>query len=273
MLSSVAGWLGYLHLLSRFVPYLVDSLNLKLPVDSILKSIERAQHIGFHGLGIWGTLGLLVSFFLSMGNVESAVNHVWHLHRERPWFRKIWVYTPFLLLLIGLVVSAVLLLLKIRHRLEKWDLTGTLPVLHFHGVSFLFGAAGLIVFIWVEMALMIRILPNTRVKTVPALFGATVATIIIYLLSRALFLFPRLLMAQDRFLSGSLALFPVLLLLTYVFWAAALFGSAVAFMHQRFYLGVDAEPVLEPPRPAHRSRNFWQRILREVDRIYSRQKR
>jgi len=274
LLSSVAGWLGYLHLLSRFVPYLAQSLNLNLPMDEILASIRRAQRIGFHGLGIWGTLGLLVTFFLSMGNVESAVNHVWNLRRERYWYHRIWVYVPFLLLLIALVVSGVLLLLNVRHGLERWEATGAVPVLRFHGLSLLFGALGLMIFIWVEMALIIRILPNTKVKTRPALLGATVATLIIYLLSRALFLFPRLLLAQNRLFYGSLALFPVALLLTYVFWAAALFGASVAFMHQRFHSAADIisnpEPVLKTPRrPRH---TFWQKIMREVEAIYSKPK-
>ena len=63
------------------------------------------------------------------------------------------------------------------------------------------------------MAMMIYMLPNARVKAGPALFGATAATMFIYFLSRLLFLFPSLLLAQDRFLYGSIAIFPVAFLM------------------------------------------------------------
>jgi membrane protein len=270
ILSSVAGKLGYLQLLSRLIPYLADSLNLSLPLDPVLRSIERAQRIGFHNLGLWGTGGLLFGFFLAMGNVESAVNRVWNVPGKRGWIRRFKAYTPFLFLLILMVVSGALLLLRARHGLEKWGFQGALPAWRFPWQSLFFGAAGILAFIWIELALMIYMLPNARVKAGPALFGATAATALIYFLSRLLFLFPSLLLAQNRFLYGSIAIFPVALLLVYVFWAAALFGAAVAFIHQRLYRGEDRErrATLESPGKAARPNNAWQEALCEVGEIY-----
>lgn len=272
ILSFVAGKLGYLHLLSRLLPYLADSFNLDLPLDPILSSIERAQRIRFHRLGLWGSLGLLFSFSISMGNVEAAVNRIWNLRDNRKLFRRLALYTPFLLLLVALIVSSSLLLLKARHGLERWGFHGALPVLRFHGQSLLLGAIGVLVFLWIGLALMIRILPNTRVKTLPAFFGATSATLIIYFLSRLLFLFPSLLLSQNRFLYGSLAIFPVILLLTYVFWAVTLFGAAVAFIHQALDeggKGVRGEPEIELVPESARPRNLWDEILHELQEIYS----
>jgi membrane protein len=271
ILSSVAGKLGYLQLLSRLIPYLADSLNLSLPLDPVLRSIERAQLIGFHNLGLWGTVGLLFGFFLAMGNVESAVNRVWNLSGKRGWIRRFKVYAPFLFLLLLMVVSGALLLLRARHGLEKWGFHGALPAWRLPGQSLLFGAMGMMAFIWIELALMIYMLPNARVKAGPALFGATAATALIYFLSRLLFLFPSFLLAQNRFLYGSFAIFPVALLLVYFFWAAALFGAAVAFIHQRLYRGGDRErrASFEPAGKAAQPYNAWQEALREVSEIYS----
>jgi membrane protein len=269
ILSSVAAKLGYLHLLSRLIPYIADSLNLDLPLDPILKSIERAQRIGFHRLGLWGTLGLLFGFILSMGNVESAVNRVWNLRRKRSWLGRFRVYAPFLFLLVALVVSGSLLLLKARHGVEKWGFHGGLPVMRVHGKSLLFSAAGVLAFVWIGLSLMIRIVPNTKVKTLPAFYGATASTLLIYLLTRALFLFPSALMAQNRFLYGSLAIFPVILLLAYVVWAAALFGAAVAFIHQRLH-NSDAESHVPPQHEQRMARHPWDEVLREVEWIYGR---
>ncbi len=271
ILSIAAGMLGYLHLLSRLIPYLADSLNIHLSLEPILKSIDRAQRIGFHKLGIWGTLGLLLTFFLSMSNVEFAVNRVWNLRRQRGWLGRLRVYTPFLFLLLALVVAATLALLRARHGLESWSFGGKFPALHFKGEPLLFGALGILVFIWLALVLMIRILPNTRVRNGSALLGATAATVIIYFFSRLLFLFPSALMAENRFLYGSLAVFPVLLLLGYVFWAAALFGSAVAFVHQRLYSGGVRERRPESRQSLPENPNPWQEAVHEVRGIYSRE--
>ena len=278
ILSTVAGRLGYLHLLSRLIPYVASSLNLDIPLDPILLSINRAQRIGFHRLGLWGTLGLLFSFFLSMGNAESAVNRVWNLRPRRGSWKRFKMYAPFLLMLLFLVAAGGLLLLRTRHGLENWGFKGSLPVLRFHGTSIVFGAAGLLVFIWLTLLLTIRILPNTKVRTGSAVFGTTVATLLIYLLSRLLLLFPKFLLDQNRFLYGSLAVFPVALLLTYFFWAAALFGVAASFIHQYLNDGRTATskaagmlPDDSKPRIFRRG-NIWKEILHDAQMIYWRRK-
>ncbi len=279
ILSFVAGRLGYIDLLSRLIPALADSFNLELPLDPILNGLERAQGIGFQRMGWWGTLGLLVGFFFSMSNVESAVDRVWNLRKTRSWAGRFKVYTPFLLLLLALVFLSGRVLLRARDALRGWDYGAALPSFIPRGGFFLFGAVGVLVFVWVGLALMIRVLPNTRVRTAPALLGATAATAVIYFLSRFLFLFPKLLLAKNRFLYGSLAIIPISLLLIYVFWAAALFGASVAFIHQRLYRArgedlrqlqdlllfhdPDGTAILGP-------RNAWRELLHEVKVLYSR---
>jgi len=273
ILSLLAGKLGYLHLLSRLIPYLADSLNINLSLDPLVKSIDRAQRIGFHRLGWWGTSGLLLTFFLSMSNVESAVNRVWNLHRTRPWIQRLKVYTPFLLILVALVVAGALMLLRAKHGMERWGFSGKIPALKFHGESVLSGAVGMLIIIWVGLFLMIRILPNTRVKLWPAFSGATAATVLIYFLTRLLFVFPAALMAQNKFLYGSLAIFPVLLLLSYVFWAAALFGATVAFVQQNLYDGGSKENR-NLPKPSDaflHPTNVWQEAAREAYKMYARE--
>ena len=221
-------------------------------------------------------MGLLFSFFLSMGNVEAAVNKVWNLRPRRGSFNRLKMYAPFLVLMLLLVAAGGLLLLRARHGLEKWGFKGV-PVLRLHhGESILFGAAGVLIFLWLALLLSIRLLPNTKVKMGSALFGSTAAVLLIYLLSRLLFLFPKLLLDQNRFLYGSLAIFPVALLLTYVFWAAALFGVAASFIHQRLYGAHGDKPAeTKPEDPAVkivRPRNVWQEAIYNVQVIYSRRK-
>ena len=279
VLSFLAEKLGYFDLLSSLVPALADSFNLDLPLDPILNGLERAQGLGLQRWGWWGTAGLLLGFFFSMSNVESAVDRVWNLRKTRSWAGRFQVYTPFLILLLALILLSARVLLRARDALRGWDYGAAWPAFLPRGGVFVFGAVGVLAFVWVGLVLMIRVLPNTRVRTEPALLGATAATAVIYLLSRALFLFPKLLLAKNRLLYGSLAAIPVSLLLIYVFWAAALFGATVAFLHQRLYRAPgedmrrlqDLLRVHDPDGTATLGpRNAWRELLHEAKVLYSR---
>jgi uncharacterized BrkB/YihY/UPF0761 family membrane protein len=101
------------------------------------------------------------------------------------------------------------------------------------GGALLFGSLGALLFMWMLMVIMIRVLPNTRVRLSRAVFGATAGVVPLYFLSRLLLLFPTLFLERNQLFYGSLAVIPVALLLVYVFWACALFGCAVAFVQER----------------------------------------
>ena len=124
ILSSVAGRFGYLDLLSQLVIYMADSMNLDLNLDPILNVIDYAQKIDFQRLGLVGSLGLLFAFFLSMSNIELAFDHIWDIRKDRNWWRRIREYTPFLLLLILILVAAANVLFKYRSFLNT-KFTGT----------------------------------------------------------------------------------------------------------------------------------------------------
>lgn len=276
ILSSIAGWVGYLNLLEELIPRLMASLNLDLPVDFLMESLQRAESVGFSQLGIMGSAGLLVGFVLSMSNVEEAMNRVWNVRTNRGWLARVARYMPFLLLLLGLLVGSVLLLFRAHSYfdafLEDWGTYGTmalsLPSV-LPGGSFLFGALGAVVFMWLLMIVMIKVLPNTRVRFSHALLGATAGTIPLYLLSRALLLFPALFMARNQLFYGSLAIVPVALLLIYVFWACTLFGCAVAFVQHR--LKHDVGHVFFARGAGFRE--DWENAIREVEEIYRRPSR
>ena len=258
LLSAVAAGFGYLDLLSRLVPYLNESLNLNLPLDMILGVIENAQRMDFHKLGLLGSVGLLFAFFLSMSNIELAIDHIWDIRKERNWWRQLREFTPFLLLLIGLIVAAGNLLLKYRDFLSTKASGEMVPQL-VHGTVFLLGSLGVVLFIWLALILLFYIIPNTRVRLLPAMLGATVATGAIYLLSRLLVFFPTLLLTKNNYVFGSLAVVPALLLLLYFFWMIVLYGAAVAFIHQRLYHSREKTSAQHPQASA-----AFHRMEREV---------
>ncbi len=275
ILSSVAGWMGYLHLVQELIPNLMASLNLDLPVDFLLDALDRAQSVGFSQLGILGSAGLLIGFFLSMSNVEEAMNRVWNVRVHRSWMGRITSYTPFLLLLLGVMVVSVFLLFRAHQYfdafLEDWGMYGGGAMsfsLAIPGGTFLFGAWGAVLFMWMLMVVMIKVLPNTRVRFSRAILGATAGVIPLYLLSRVLLLFPAVFLARNQLFYGSLAIVPVALLLVYVFWASTLFGCTVAFVVERLKHDVGGFFV----RGAGLKED-WQNAMEEVEAIYRRPSR
>lgn len=276
ILSSVAGWMGYLGLVRALIPNLMASLNLDLPVDFLMRGLERAESVGFHQLGILGSIGLLVGFYISMSNVEEAMNRVWNVRDNRGWPGRVSRYTPFLLLLMILMAASVFLLFQAHHFLraflEDWGLYGgeavSLP-LELPGGALLFGSLGALVFLWALMALMIRLLPNAKVRLKTALIGATAGIVPLYALTRLLLLFPAMFIARNQMFYGSLAIVPVALLFVYVFWSCVLFGCAVAFVHER--LRRDAGHLFF----AHGKglREDWKAALRETAELYRRHRR
>lgn len=268
ILSSVVGALGFLDLLHDLIPYLLSSLNLQLPVDPLLSAVTHAESLGFHSLGVFGSLGLLAGFYLSMSSVEEAMNRVWNVRKGRGWGGRLVRYTPFLLALVAVLTAAIYLLFHARGILAEFGFDrffDRMQAVRIPGASFLFGAAGVLLLLWLLMFLMIRLLPNTRVRTRSALLGATTGIIPLYLLSRGLFLFPALLLERNQLFYGSLAVVPVALLLVYVFWISALFGGAVAFVHERqhrirhflFFRGTPAGMVED-----------WKSAMRQARRLY-----
>lgn len=268
ILSSVAGWMGYLGLLRDLIPDFLGSLNLDLPLGFLMKGIERAESVGFHQLGLFGSIGLLVGFYLSMSNIEEAMNRVWNVRTSRGWYGRFARYTPFLLLLLVLVLVTVGLLFRARQILEAFGLGRALSI-PIPGSALLFGSLGALVFMWLLMVLMIRLLPNTRVRTKRALVGATAGIVPLYVLSRLLLLFPALFIARNQLFYGSLALLPVALLLVYVFWGCALFGCAVAFVQERLQNEAGGNFFTRGAG----LKEDWQEAIREIEDLYRRPSR
>ncbi len=269
ILSSVAGWMGYLDLLRDLIPDFLGSLNLDLPLGFLMNGLNRAESIRFHQLGLFGSLGLLVGFYLSMSNIEEAMNRVWNVRVGRGWLGRFARYTPFLLLLLALVLVTVGLLFRARKILWVLGLGRAFSV-PIPGSALLFGSLGALVFMWLLMVLMIRLLPNTRVRLRRALVGATAGIVPMYAFSRLLLLFPALFLARNQLFYGSLALLPVALLLVYLFWACALFGCAVAFVQER--LAEDAGGHVFFKRGAGLKED-WVEAIREIEDLYRRPSR
>ncbi len=234
ILSAVAGRFGYLDLLSHLVFSMADTMNLDINLDPVLKMIDIAQKVDFHKLGLIGSIGLLFTFFLSMSNIELAMDQIWDIRKDRNWWRRIKEFTPFLILLILLVLGVGNLILKYRAFLDAKFSGAAVPHI-VHETILLFSTISVIGFVWLGLVMLFYLIPNTKVRISPAILAASLSTGVLYLLSRLLTFFPNFFFSQSSFIYGSLAILPVALLMIYLMWLVVLYGAAVGFIYQRLY--------------------------------------
>ncbi|MDQ2999659.1 MAG: YihY/virulence factor BrkB family protein [Fibrobacterota bacterium] len=266
ILSSVAGRFGYLDLLSRLVIYMADTMNLDLNLDPVLTVIDSAQKVDFQRLGLVGGLGMLFAFYLSMNNIELAFDHIWDIRKDRNWWRQIKDYTPFLLMLILLLVAAGNILLRYRSFLDTKFSGVHIPGLVMETVVVL-STVAIVGFLWLALALLFYIIPNTRVRVFPAVLASSIATGAIYLLTQLLIMAPGIILSRSNFIYGSLAIFPAVLLLIYIFWAIVLYGAAVAFIYQRLYHS--REKTSAQPQDSEAFRSVEKDVMDVLKAVYS----
>lgn len=174
-------------------------------------------------LVIWAAIGLLTT-------IERTFNNIWHINAGRGFMHRIVYYSWILmfgpiLLMVGIFISTEYLL---RGGMETGFLTYFRPVFPF-AVS-----VGLLFFLY-------SMLPNTKVKTIPALWGAVVATLLWTAIKFGFRLYmSKVVMYQAIY--GILGIIPLTVFWIYVMWVIVLFGLQLTYATQNLRT-LDAEEM------------------------------
>lgn len=265
ILSAVAGQFGYLDLLSPLLISFSDSIHLDLNLEPILHVIKVAQKVDFHRLGLVGSLALLLTFFLSMGNIELAFDNIWDIRKKRKLWARLKSFAPLLILLIILIVAMGKGILRYQKLLYAKS-NGILLTHVVHQTMVIINFISIATFLWLALLFLFYLIPNTKVRLGPSVIAATVTTVLLYLLSRAFIFFPLLFFSKNNFIYGSFALLPVVLLLIYLIWLIVLYGAAVGFIYQRLYHIRDREKrlIFSDVKPFHRMEKEIYQVLKAI---------
>ncbi|AQT70177.1 ribonuclease BN/unknown domain fusion protein [Anaerohalosphaera lusitana] len=172
---------------------------------------------------IWAAIGLLTT-------IEKAFNRIWNAERGRDFLRRLVNYwalltlTP-LLLGVGFYVSTRYLVL------ENWQTEGFLEFIR----PLVTYAISTIAFFFLYF-----VLPNTKVKAGPALWGAAVAALIWGAAKWAFGMYVTELVPYNA-VYGMLGLIPLTVLWIYVTWLIVLFGLQVTYTTQNLKSLSDSE--------------------------------
>lgn len=176
-------------------------------------AMALAARINVGNLGAWGFLVTLSIAFVLFSTLEQTFNRIWRVSRRRSVLVK---FTMFYALA---TLGPALML----YSLAAPFVSGVTRVV---GVPVLTTGAGLV--------LLNRYMPHTAVRWGPALAGGLVTAVLIEVGKVAFgFYATRFALNTYEGLYGSLAVFPIIIVWSYLSWMVVLLGAEIAFVVQR----------------------------------------
>jgi membrane protein len=197
-------------------------------VELTRKVMDFADHV--RG-GIVGSVGLalLISTLLgTLRKVEDSLNFVWHVEQPRSFMRRITEYLALLVvapLLLGVLVG----MARITAANSSVQLLSQLPLLA--ELRRLALALTPYAIISAGLSLVYALIPNTRVRPVPALVGGLAAGVL-WTAVGGLFATIVVYSAQLEIVYAGFAIFVAALIWIYVGWLILLLGAQLSFYVQ-----------------------------------------
>lgn len=208
--------------------------------DWIGDLVNRVMSLDVRAITIIGLIALIYAALSMLVEVERAFNQTFRVPTGRSWVRRITHYWTLLTLMpLGLFAT-----FAVGQRVSGWladpaNLGGLGSA-----QAMLVGAAGYLFTVGISTLLFLlayTVVPNTRVRLMPALIGALLAAILWESGKWGFTQYVRYSAGYSR-LYGSIALIPLFLLWVYVTWCVALFGLNVAYYLQHGRHGA-AKPI------------------------------
>lgn len=194
--------------------------------EQIFNYVDRTN---FAALGTIGVLGVFLSAILVLSNIEMSMNTIWHVSAGRSLIRKVTDYLTLLILLpisinLGFVANTVLKNDKILNKLMSY-----LP-----GAMVQTGLLLLVPLFFIVLTFFVIYIffPNTKVKTGPALIGATFAGTL-WFITQNFYVGLQIGVSKYNAIYGSFATLPLFLVWMFLGWVFILLGAQIAFACQK----------------------------------------
>ncbi|MCX6260950.1 MAG: YihY/virulence factor BrkB family protein [Bacteroidia bacterium] len=172
---------------------------------------------------IWSVMSLL-------DQIESSFNHIWQIDASRPWLRKftdyiaIMIFAPIFLILSSSITVFV--------STELSDFMARSSILEFFKpiIMFLIKLAPYVL-TWIALTILFVIMPNTKVRLVPALVSAIITGTILQIL-QWLYIDLQFGITKLSAIYGSFAAIPLFIVWVQSSWIILLLGAELSFANQ-----------------------------------------
>ncbi len=196
-------------------------------LNNATNAIEKTRGGPIAGVGVivlfWSVMSLL-------NRIESSFNLIWQVRSSRPWYRKFTDYLTIMLIapLFIILSSSIKVfigtdLVEYMNKAPILDLLKPVIIILVKFLPFLIS--------WIVLTVLFIIMPNAKVKFVPAMISGIVAGSILQIL---LWLYIDLQFGLTKLsaIYGSFAAVPLLILLLQSSWIVVLLGAELSFANQ-----------------------------------------
>lgn len=217
------------------------SANLDVWINELLRQIER---INVAAIGAVGIVLLIYAAISMIVEIERAFNQIFRVPVGRSWGRRFTNYTT-------LIVYSPLCLFLTFYMGQKFGgwAEGLATSDHYSALAtplITLMAAGQVVVTALLLLVLYTVVPNTKIRVLPAIGGAVVGAIAFEALKFGFVQYVELSAKQSYArLYGSLALLPLFLLWVYLTWSIVLFGLQVTYQLQHGRFKTRATPILD----------------------------
>ncbi|MFP4159620.1 MAG: YihY/virulence factor BrkB family protein [Desulfobacterales bacterium] len=206
------------------------------------KIIEYISNTDFGALGAVGTGVLIYAVIMMLSNVERAFNDIWGVSRNRTLARKISDYISVLLLGPILIVVSTAMISSLSSNAVLRALS---EYRVFRDFIILFNMVIPYLGLWIAFTAMYILMPNTRVRLVPALIaGAVCGTV--WQLAFDVYTGFNIGVARYNKIYGTFAALPIFIIWIYISWVIVLVGAKISNAiqnirtYQQEFRGADA---------------------------------
>jgi membrane protein len=188
------------------------------------------HYLGRINSGYIAGIGLVVLFWSVMkvlGNIESSFNNIWQIKKSRMFARQ---FTDYISLL---VIAPVFLVIASSFNVSQLQsVSDSIPFLHYLG-SVLKVMVTILSYtlIWFVFTLIYIVVPNTKVKFIPALIAGIIAGTLFQLLQWGYVNFQSMLSGYGA-VYGTFAALPLFMMWLEFSWLIVLLGAEISFAYQ-----------------------------------------
>jgi membrane protein len=191
------------------------------------KALENTRGGYIAGVGVlilfWSVVSLLQ-------NIESSFNHIWQVRKSRFWYRKFTDYLTFLLIAPVFIILSSSLTVFVKTELTQFMSEARILTYFKPLVSFLFKFAPYFLF-WISMTILFIVMPNTKVRFVPALISGIISGTILHILQWVYFELQFGITSLNA-IYGSFAAVPLFIVWLQASWIIVLLGAELTFAYQ-----------------------------------------
>jgi membrane protein len=178
-------------------------------------------------------IGIIILFWSVMSlleHIESSFNHIWQIRSSRPWHRKFTDYLTMMLIAPVFIILSSSMTVFISTQLT--DFMSTAPILSFFKplISFLIKLAPYFLS-WITMTILFIVMPNAKVKFVPAVISGVIAGTIFQVIFW-LYVDLQFGILKLSAIYGSFALLPLFIIWVQSSWIVVLLGAELSFANQ-----------------------------------------